>query len=827
MIEGWFRDCLLGVRSLRKSPVFGLTAILTLAIGIGANTAVFTLLYGLLLRSLPVRAPGELAYINMATPANARPGPAVPIRMVQQLRQDQRSFVDISSWIGPVNVTVTDADGAVRHISAGFVSGNGFELFGLQPYVGRLLTSSDDVRGGPAGGWPVVLSHRYWIEHFVGDPSVIGKPLRLSNAAAVIVGVTPPAFHGVWPGTDTRLYVPQRFMPVAFGLPPDAIDSPTSFFSTAAIARLKPGVSLDEANAEISAYSERLLDAYIPAEVRRRPGFRAATLRVESARTGLPTFFGNTYSAPLYLMQALVAIVLLLCCVNVSGLLLSKVHQRQHEFAVRRAIGAPAGRLVRQYLTESFVIALAGAALGAIAAWNGSTVLLQFFRHPNMGTWMSVRPDHTVFLVTAAFAVLTTLFFGTVPALRAGRTDPGTLLKARTTVSRRMLGRGFVTLQVALSMVLVALATLLSQSLIQLRGEDTGFDLNHVTIQTPPFHLLPQKGDAKLDVYQRMVDAIQEGAGITAAAVTWFTPMTGSQATVRSQALADEESATSETSLAYNQVGPGYFRTMEIPILEGREFERRERTRDVCVLNRAAAERLFPKQQAIGRYVSATDPQRFPQGITCRVVGIAGDAKFASLREPPPRTLYHPVTADRADGNLVFLMNSPTKAQTIAAYRDALQRIAPTIPLVLFATLREQMDAALGSQRAITFLSAFFGGVALLLSAIGLYGMLSTSVTQRTGEIGVRVAMGASRITVLRMIVSDAVRLVALGIAIGGVGLVFAVRWVEPMLYGVAAFDAATLAGSVGVMMLVALLASSLPALRAASIDPVQAMRAE
>ena len=825
MIQGWLRDFLLGLRSLRKSPVFALTAILTLAIGIGANTAVFTLLYGLLLRSLPVRAPGELTYINMVSATDARPGAAVPIRMVQQLRQDQRSFVDISTWTS-LNVTIAEADGAVRNVSAGFVSGNGFELFGLQPHTGRLLTPSDDVRGGPAGGWPVVLSHRYWIERFAGDPSVVGQPLRLSNAAAVIVGVTPPAFHGVWPGTDTRLYVPFRFLPVALGIPPDRIDSPTSFFSSSAIARLKPGISLDEANAEIAVHQERLLDTYIPAELRRRPAFRGMKLRVDSARTGLPTFFGFTYSAPLYLMQALVAIVLLLCCVNVSGLMLSKVHQRQHEFAVRRAIGAPAGRLVRQYLTESFVIALAGAALGAIAAWNGSTLLLQFFRHPNMGTWMSVRPDGTVFLVTAAFAVLTTLFFGTVPALRAGRTDPGTLLKARTTASRRTLGRGFVTLQVALSMVLVALATLLSQSLVRLRGEDTGFDLNHVTIQTPPFHLLPQKGDAKLDVYQRMVDAIQEGAGIESAAVTWFTPMTGSQASVRSQA-GGEGSAASETSLAYNQVGPGYFRTMEIPILEGREFEPRERTRDVCVLNRAAAEHLFPKQQAIGHYVSATDPQRFPQGVTCRVVGIAGDAKFASLREPPPRTLYHPVTADRADGNLVFLMNSPTKAQTIAAYRDALQRIAPTIPLVLFATLREQMDAALGSQRAITFLSAFFGGVALLLSAIGLYGMLSTSVTQRTGEIGVRVAIGASRTTVLRMIVSDAVRLVALGIAIGGVGLVFAVRWVEPMLYGVAAFDAATLAGSVAVMMVVALLASSLPALRAASIDPMQAMRTE
>ncbi|PYQ46676.1 MAG: hypothetical protein DMF77_00060 [Acidobacteria bacterium] len=549
----------------------------------------------------------------------------------------------------------------------------------------------------------------------------------------------------------------------------------------------------------------------------------------------MPSFFAQTYSAPLYLMQGLVVIVLLLCCVNVSGLMMSKLHERQHEFAVRTAIGAGRLRLVRQYLAESFVIAVAGAALGAALAWYGTGSLLPFFRHPNMGTAMSLQPDQTVFLVTAALAVATTLFFGMWPAWRAGAADPGTLLKSRTAAPRRMGGRGFVAVQVGLSLVLVVSATLLSRSLIRLRGEPTGFDLDHVTIQTPPLHLLPQKGMAKLDLYQRMVDRIAHAPGIRSAAVTWFTPMTGSQVTAKFQAIGQGTTSPEDATLAYNAVGPGYFRTMETRIIDGREFETRERSRDVCVLNQAAADFLFSRQAAVGRYVRTSTSigttrggdRPLPESVTCRVVGVAQDAKFANLREPPPRTIYFPVTPDVVDGNLVFLLNGPTKAGVIAAYTDALREIAPTIPLVLFATLREQMDAALGSQRAITFMSTFFAGVALLLSAIGLYGMLSSSVTQRTGEIGIRAALGASRGVILRMVFADALRAVAIGVAMGSVALFFASPPIRHMLYGVSLFDLTTVAATAALLALVVLAASLWPARRAASVDPMRAIRAD
>ena len=281
--------------------------------------------------------------------------------------------------------------------------------------------------------------------------------------------------------------------------------------------------------------------------------------------------------------------------------------------------------------------------------------------------------------------------------------------------------------------------------------------------------------------------------------------------------------------VAYNYVGPGYFRTMGTRIVTGREFERKERKRDVCVLNQRAAAFLFGRQAPVGQYLRSADEKTFPNGIACRIVGIAEDAKFASLREPPPRTVYFPLAGDALDrtGNLVFLIRSRTKTDAITAYSAALREIAPTLPLVLFATLREQMDAALGSQRAITMLSDVFGLLALFLSAVGLYGMLSSNVAQRTAEIGVRVALGAQRGGVIRMILADAFRLVGAGMLVGAVALGFAVGYVKHMLYGVSPFDPKTLVVVSAVLALVALLAALIPAVRAASVDPILALRAE
>ncbi|MBI1898641.1 MAG: ABC transporter permease [Acidobacteria bacterium] len=509
MVESCYRDFLLGLRALRKSPVFSLTAVLTLGIGIGANTVIFTLLYGLLLRSLPVKDPGSLVRIGVAS-ATINPNRAsqVPYQMLLQLRRQQQSFTDISAW-GSRVVVMDTVDGAPRILQAGLVSGNGFEVLGMNAYLGRLLRPADDVRGGPADGWPVVLSYGFWKVNFGGDPSIVGKQIKVSNTAMTVVGVAPPNFRGVSPGSETKLYLPFQFLTVVTGK--DEINAPNSLAWCSTIGRLKPGVSVKEARAELATYQQALINQYIPLKLRDRFQAENAYLWASSGRTGLPTFFGRVYSEPLYLMQGLVGIVLLLCCVNVAGLMMSKVYSRRQEFAVRTAIGAARSRLIRQYLTESFVIALAGAALGGAAAWYGTGYLLPFFRHPNEGIGMSINPDATVFAVTGFCAVLTTLLFGTLPAWRAGAADPGNLLKSRTAgaARRRILGRAFIPLQVALSFALVSIATLLSQSLIRLETEQTGFDLDHVTIQTAPFHLMNPTVEARMELYHRMKNRLE------------------------------------------------------------------------------------------------------------------------------------------------------------------------------------------------------------------------------------------------------------------------------------------------------------------------------
>jgi predicted permease len=837
MMESGYRDFLFGLRALRKSPVFCLTAILTLGIGIGANTVVFTLLYGLLLRSLPVKDATSLVRIGVAS-ATVEPDHAsqVPYKLLFELRRQQRSFTDISGW-GLTNVSMDAGDGSPRMLLAGLAGGNGFEVLGMNAYLGRLLTPADDVRGGPAEGWPAVLGYGFWKDNFGADPSILGKQIKLSGATATIVGVAPPGFRGLWPGSDTKLYVPFQFLSV---LSSKDIDAPGSLPWCSALGRLKPGGSARQARAELATYSKSLLDQFIPLELQDRFQARNAYLWVSSARTGLPTFFGRVYSTPLYLMQGLVAIVLLLCCVNVAGLMMSKVYSRRQEFALRTAIGAARWRLMSQHLTESFVIALAGAALGAAAAWYGTGYLLPYFRHPMEGTGMSINPDAAVFAVTGLSAVLTTLLFGTFPAWRAGGADPGDLLKSRTAGAARryILGRAFIPLQVALSFALVSIATLLSQSLIRLQTEQTGFDLDHVTIQTAPFHLRNLTREARMELYHRMKERLEQLPGMNSASFTLFTPMTSFQATSSFQAVASGSNPPEDPRMAYNDVGPGYFRTMNTTILEGREFYDNERDRSICVLNQSAAAYLFPHQRAIGQYVKSTpgttDPggrgvSPFPRGMVCRVVGLAQDAKFANLQEPPPRTIYFPVTLETitAAGNLVFLMNAPTKAQAVAAYRTAKSELSPATPYVLFVTLREQMEAALGSQRALSLMSNFFAALALFLSGLGLYGMLSSSVAQRTGEIGVRMALGAKRGRVLSMILSEALGLLAAGLVLGAIALMIATRFVEGMLYGVSVFDPIRLAAITAVLALVAIVAGLLPALRAASIDPILALRAE
>lgn len=823
-LEGLLQDLVWGFRSLRHHPLFSFTTIVTLAIGIGANTLVFTILHALLLRSLPVSEPHRLARLALTLPTQPVPIPSIPYAMLRELRAHNTSFTDLSGWV----LTSADVEDSqrIKHLQRmGLVTGNAIPLLGLQPHLGRLLGPSDDVPGGPASGWPAVVSYGVWQDRFGADPAVVGRTIRIADTPVTIVGIMPRDFSGPWPGSIPEYYLPLPFLDTIVNQP--VLLTPRGSAFVGAIARLKPGITLSQAGAEITARQADLLRDTFPAYTR-NPRFKGAQLKVESAHTGLPGLFGPAYTEPLTLMQVIAGAVLFLCCLNVSGLMLAKIEWRRQEFAIRTAIGAARTRLIRQYLAESFTLAALGAALGGVAAWYGVGYLLPFFRSPNAAVGLEIQPDLNVLWITSTLAVLTTLVAGLYPAWRAGAADPALALKSRTGFGRgRLAGRVLIPLQVALSLVLVTLAALLSQSLLKLRTENTGFDLDHVTIQTPPFSRLPQKGDAKLDLYQRMVDRIAAGDGVRAAAVTWYTPMTGAQAAT--QFVPAGDSAQTSRTLAYNHVGPGYFRTMAIRLSAGREFQIQERRHDLCILNESAAALMFPRQGALGAYVRTADEKNFPRPLTCQVIGIAESAKFASLREPPPPTVYYPINAETLldAANFVFLINAQNKAKAIAAYQAALKEVAPSVPLVLFATLREQMEVALGSEHVLTLLCNLFAGLSLFLSAIGLYALLSTSVARRTPEMGVRLALGARPRAVIGLVLGDALALVAIGLALGLLGLAFSVGPVRKMLYGVTAFDPLTIAATLAVLLATAIIAVLPPALRAASVDPVRALRAD
>jgi putative ABC transport system permease protein len=816
------------LRQLANAPAFTLTAVVTLALGIGANTAVFSLLHAVLLRSLPVSHPEELARIVIADPGSDNPwnqNVGLSWQMVEELRAQQRSFTDISAWNGTA-FSMRDEQGTLRLYSGALVSGNGFSVLGVRPLLGRLLVPSDDVAGGPPQGWPVVLSYGFWQDRFRGDPGVVGRAITVSDAPVTIVGVLPAGFEGVTTGFAPKMYMPIQFMAVIYGA--EDLNNPLNL-GFVALARLKPGVSLREAHAEIGSRRKALFEARLPPEFLTMPEVQRSVLLVKPGHNGW-TFLRVQFLRPLMMLQGLVGIVLVLCCVNLAGLLLAKTYGRQHEFAVRAAIGAGRFRLFRQYLTESFLLAGLGSALGVLLAWMGSRLIVGFMTTAGAQEGISLQPDRSVLFTTGALAVVATLLFGTLPALFAARSDPGALMKSRATVGRGrgVAGRAFVPVQIGLSLLLVVAAGLFVESLKRTRTGPMGFNPEGILIVTANFQHLPAKGDAMVDLYQKMTERLEQQPGMQSAAVTWFTPMTGDSATAAFAAVGHGPEPPQDPRTAYNYVGPGYFQTLQIRRLAGREFQNSDRDQTVCILNRSAAAFFFPGEDALGQNVRNTDDRQLTKPVACRVVGVVADAKYASLKEPAPKTIYVPITKD-ANGlpTMVFLMRARSHADAAVAYRKVLAELAPTTPLLVFLPLAEQIDQLLGTDRLLSLLSSFFGGLALLLSGIGLYGLLATNVARRRNEIGLRMALGALRSDVVRMVLREAGSLLAVGMLLGAVATVLAGRAMPSFLYETSPADPRILLGSAALLTLVALLAAWIPAHRAAGTDPTQALRAD
>jgi predicted permease len=693
--------------------------------------------------------------------------------------------------------------------------------------LGRTLTSSDDAPGDPAGGWPVVLSYGFWKQNYHGDPAIVGKTISISGVNTVVVGVTPPSFEGILVGSPSRVFLPLHFL-TNHGTANEAQDplSSTSAFLIA-IGRLKDDIPLSQANTEISGYTKTLLDPMIPSSTQITPYLQGATLHVASASQGISVL--EDYRSLLSMLQKIMAVVLFLCCFNVAGMQLARFSQRGHEFAIRIALGASRWHIVRQSLAEATLLATGATVLAAIASYCSTGLLSSFLTRPGSGENIVIHPDWAVFAIAGSIAVVTTLGVGILPALFAGRMAPNSILKMKSAVNRgsSLGGRVLVPVQIALSLVLVIVAGLFTSTLTRLREEDKGFHIEHVIEVCAQFQYLKKTPQQIMEIYRQMVHRLRTEPGIENVTLTWTTPMTG----VEHKAEVFTAGGLDGHRIAFNQVGPDYFETLQIPLLAGREFSEDDQDQSTCIVNRGTETLFYAGDSALGNELEVSFGGEF-SNVRCRIVGVVENAKFANMRDPEGATLYFPITADSLmlggyRRNMVFFMQADKDKSAMAAYRKVLAEVAPTTPYAPFLPLRTQMDQALGSERLLCLMSVLFGAITLPLCGIGIFGLLAMRVEQRTSEIAVRLALGSGRVQVLRRVLRESMSLLGLGLMLGTPALFFVAKLTRHFLYETSPLNVRDIATALLLLTTVAVCAAFIPGWRAARLDPIQILRRE
>jgi len=821
-------DLKYAMRQLLKSPAFATTSVLILALGIGANTGIFTLTHALLLKSLPIPDPGNLVRIALHDPSNSvTDGSPLNLFLMQSLQRHAKSFSGIFGWFSS-DVVLTQ-DGTSRIYPGALLSGNAFQVLGVTPAAGRLLLPEDDQAGGGPDGWAIVISHQFWIQHYQGDPSIIGKQIILSRHAATIVGIAPAGFNGVIVGTNPDFYMPLSFEPFMHGKQSLLKSSGSIWLTT--WARLKPGVSQVSASAEMGPLFHDVINETAPS-MRKILTEHKSSFEVLPGRTGW-NYWRNQYSKPLLLLQALVGVVLLVCCINLAGLFLTRITRREREFAIRSSLGATRVRLMRQLLVEALTISLAGATLAIAFSWLTDRYLLQFIANKEAQRALSVRPDSVTFAVTAGCAILCTLLFGFIPAWLAGHVsiEPALRRSSHNVLAGKgsLIRRLFLPVQIALSLALVVVATMLGTSVIHLQSSDPGFHIENVMLATTDFEGVPQRGIALVHLYQEMVRNIDQMPGVVNASVAENTPLNGWSHT---EAFSKDASFSSAGDLSesyeVDDVGTGYFASLGTQLLAGRDFT--DQDTDTCILNREAARLLFPHTTAIGQslYQHVSNTASGVGAKECRVIGTVQNAKYTSLRGAAPPTVFLPfgVETRRLQG-MTFIIHAHTLAEGESAYRKALHEFSPSSPETEPVAFAVQFNDAISSVRLLSTLSEFFAALVLLLSSIGVYGLMASYVNQRTTEIGVRMAFGATRMAVFNLIMKQVSILLVIGVVAGSCMGIIAAHSIKAFLYEVNPTGLDFFGAAVVILALCGYMAALLPARRAISIDPMQALRAE
>ncbi len=837
-----WQDLRYGVRMLWKSRGFTAIAGLSLALGIGANTSIFSFVNAVLLRALPVAEPGRLVYVfggNRNSPYNVSSYPDY-----LDYRDRNEVFSDLIAY-APVTLSLNSNDQADM-ISGLLVTGNYFAALGVQPKLGRTFLPEEDTT---PGGHPVaVIGYGLWQSRFAGDPQIAGRQLLLNGQPFTIVGVAPADFNGAETGRTNDIYVPMAMQ--ALVRPPRGGYSGEMHPDLLArrgprwldiVGRLKPGATAEQAQAALSTLAAQLAQAYPDTN-------REQIATVSPVSKGDPTQRGTLLSVA-GLLLAVVGLVLLIACANVANLLLARAASRRKEISIRLALGASRGRLIRQLLTESVLLSLLGGAGGLLLAiWLVD--LMRTYSPP--GNFFPVAfdfsLDKSVLAFTLLLSVLTGLVFGIAPALQASKPDLVAALKDETallpgahgSVARRFSLRNLlVVAQVALSLVLLISAGLFLRSLQQAQRIDPGFNPEHVLTMPLNINLLRYTKTQGQEFYRQALERVAALPGVQAATLTRTPPLSGasrqSSVMIAGQDVPDRarnsestgggsEDVANNVTLA-SSVALNYFQTLSIPLLRGRDFNAQdvESAPGVVIINETFAKRYFPNQDPMGQRVSLNGAQ----GPWLEVVGLARDGKYITLGEAPAPFLYQPLAQRHESGMVLLVRTNGDPASYVAAVRGEVQSIERNLPLTNARTMPELLSTSLFPARMGAVLLGVFGLLALLLAAVGLYGVMSYSVSRRTREIGIRMALGAQRGDVLRLVLRESMTLVAAGMLLGLIAAFAATRLLAGFLYGVSPTDPAAFTGITGLLAAVALIASLVPARRAAQVDPMVALKYE
>ena len=734
--------------------------------------------------------------------------------MFRELSQQQQALAGVFAVSDfPLRQAVLRGRGELRGVQGSLVSGAYFRLLGVPARAGRMLRDEDD----RAGAAPVaVLSDAFWTREFDRSPAAIGRVLRINNTIATVVGVAPPGFFGETAGSAPDVWLPISLQPQV--MPGDWLNAPSSSWLSV-LGRLRPGTSLRQAQAALEPLYRRLTSLTVT-----RPG-NTYTVRLQPANRGIGDL-EERFGRPLWLLQGIAGLALLIACGNLAGLLLARSAARAGEIGVRLALGAGRSRLIRQLLTESLLLGILGTAAAIPLAARGTRALIAM---ASAETWrLPVHFGWNAFAFTVALAAVATCLFGLAPALAATRLDLQSALQAGRSAAagaRTRLTRGLIVAQVAISLVLLAGASLFAQSLWNLRHQDFGFDAAHVIAADLPVEFAPAMMRRHTALRGPLFDAASALPGVRSAAVSSFGLLGSMQHTVT--ASTPEHPMGKDDFVRMVHVSERYFETLAIPILAGRGItvEDREKSPPVVVLSQTAVNLFFGRANPVGRYLS-TDREYNAQAARL-VVGVAHDVRFASARDPFGAVLYVPLAQDPAPVTAILVRPDGDSRAAAGSLRAAIARVDPNLRVGAVRPLEQILDAGLGSERTLAILSTSFGLLALGLTSIGVYGVIAYAVRRRTHEIGVRIALGAARPDVTRLLLAGVLRLLAAGLAIGAVGAYFAIRALRGSLFGIAAWDLTMPAAAALMLAAVALLAGWLPARRAARLDPMDALRQE